>query len=389
MKKELKLGMAVSAVIVTVAGGYYLFKGKPEEPVPVGTSAASGKDASKVADPRSAARPKSNAAQPASAPPSNSPAGDRTARRERPANPNARPTQPADPNSAKPAGTAAPSAANPGGNPRPAAPATHTPEQTAMANSATKPRVPESNAAVTAPSATSSVPDQPASKTPETPAGPAPASATDVAANPAAGGPAGSAPAADAANSRTATAIPTPGFVTKPEQPQGGAPSSSSTASSGLPRTAPNPAPPTSSSNPAGTTRSQTESHRVQPGDSFASLAQTYYGNSKYASVLAEANPEFKEPSRLPVGSIVKIPPKPAQPPAEPVRLASATNASERPASGARTYKVQAGDSFYSIARKELGDANRWKELFALNKELVRGDATNLQIGQVVRLPER
>ncbi len=128
------------------------------------------------------------------------------------------------------------------------------------------------------------------------------------------------------------------------------------------------------------------ESHRVQPGDSLASLSQSYYGNSKHAKFLQESNPDIKDPGRLTVGTVVKIPPIPDETSATASKPGGAANP-ER-ASGGRTYKVQAGDSFYSIAKAVLGNANRWKELYAINKESVNGDATNLQIGQVLRLPE-
>ncbi|UCE58343.1 MAG: LysM peptidoglycan-binding domain-containing protein [Phycisphaerales bacterium] len=56
-------------------------------------------------------------------------------------------------------------------------------------------------------------------------------------------------------------------------------------------------------------------------------------------------------------------------------------------AAGRRTYTVKPGDSFYAIARTVLGDASRWKHLFALNRDLVGGDPKKLQVGQVLALP--
>jgi nucleoid-associated protein YgaU len=55
--------------------------------------------------------------------------------------------------------------------------------------------------------------------------------------------------------------------------------------------------------------------------------------------------------------------------------------------SGQRNYQVKAGDSFYKIAKEQLGDSSRWKELFQLNKDRVGGDPTNLRVGQTVILP--
>ena len=57
--------------------------------------------------------------------------------------------------------------------------------------------------------------------------------------------------------------------------------------------------------------------------------------------------------------------------------------------SAARAYVVREGDSFYSIARAQLGDAGRWSELLELNKSLVNGDPTNLRIDQTITLPAK
>jgi nucleoid-associated protein YgaU len=48
---------------------------------------------------------------------------------------------------------------------------------------------------------------------------------------------------------------------------------------------------------------------------------------------------------------------------------------------------VKSGDSFYKIAKEQLGNAERWKELLDLNKTLVHGDPTQLQPGQTLVLP--
>jgi nucleoid-associated protein YgaU len=151
------------------------------------------------------------------------------------------------------------------------------------------------------------------------------------------------------------------------------------------------------------------DTHRVQPGDTLSSLAQAYYGSTKYAQFLRENNPDISVPDRLAVGTIVRIPPraeertpdaakpsvaeKPAveKPATDKPTTEKATGAkpSGESAGGRRTYTVKAGDSFYSIAKDVLGDASRWKELYELNKASVNGDPTHLRIGQVVVLPNR
>lgn len=50
----------------------------------------------------------------------------------------------------------------------------------------------------------------------------------------------------------------------------------------------------------------------------------------------------------------------------------------------ARTYTVQKGDSLWKIARKQLGNPNRYKEIQSLNN--MKGDL--IRVGQVIKLPK-
>ncbi|HSU35505.1 MAG TPA: LysM peptidoglycan-binding domain-containing protein [Propionibacteriaceae bacterium] len=51
-----------------------------------------------------------------------------------------------------------------------------------------------------------------------------------------------------------------------------------------------------------------------------------------------------------------------------------------------RTYTVKRGDTLTKIAQKELGDANRWQEIFLLNRAIIR-DPDRISVGQVLTLP--
>ncbi len=129
------------------------------------------------------------------------------------------------------------------------------------------------------------------------------------------------------------------------------------------------------------------ETHRVQTGDTLSSLALRYYGSTRYTCFLIDRNPQITDPNRLRIGTLVKIAPRPADD--ERLGPTETRPPQETVARGSRTYRVKAGDSFYSIARDVLGDAKRWPELFELNKQAVGHDATRLQIGQVLALPNR
>lgn len=52
-----------------------------------------------------------------------------------------------------------------------------------------------------------------------------------------------------------------------------------------------------------------------------------------------------------------------------------------------RTYVVEPGDTLFGIAQEQLGDGNRWPEIFALNRDQI-GNPDLIFPGQVLRLPD-
>ncbi len=56
------------------------------------------------------------------------------------------------------------------------------------------------------------------------------------------------------------------------------------------------------------------------------------------------------------------------------------------PKTSTRTYTVKSGDTLVKIAQKELGDADRWQEIFLLNRATIR-DPDRIFPGQVLILP--
>jgi nucleoid-associated protein YgaU len=55
---------------------------------------------------------------------------------------------------------------------------------------------------------------------------------------------------------------------------------------------------------------------------------------------------------------------------------------------GRRTYVVQEGDTLYDIARRELGKAARWSEIYDLNKDLISNHWLDLAPGTQILLPD-
>ncbi|MFD3780236.1 LysM peptidoglycan-binding domain-containing protein, partial [Streptomyces sp. NPDC058612] len=102
----------------------------------------------------------------------------------------------------------------------------------------------------------------------------------------------------------------------------------------------------------------------------------------------------------------VPVAPKPAAVPPHPVSPARGPGAphTPSPASAAhkavpaapmpapaakkkRTYTVRPGDSLSLIARRELGNEGRWRELYAVNKGVVGSNPDLIRPGMVLTLP--
>jgi len=66
----------------------------------------------------------------------------------------------------------------------------------------------------------------------------------------------------------------------------------------------------------------------------------------------------------------------------------SSTAPDSRPASTSRrTYTVVAGDSLSKIAKRTYGDANRWRVIYELNKDIIKNPDL-IYPGQVLTLPD-
>ena len=126
---------------------------------------------------------------------------------------------------------------------------------------------------------------------------------------------------------------------------------------------------------PAKPATSEAKTHVVAAGETLGEISQKYYGTGKNWKKIADANKV--DPSELKVGQKLTIP-------AIETASTTATPAPEL-ASGERNYTVQKNDSYYSIAKKELGNAARWKELEKLNNV----PADELRVGKVIKLPAK
>lgn len=65
------------------------------------------------------------------------------------------------------------------------------------------------------------------------------------------------------------------------------------------------------------------------------------------------------------------------------------SQSSPQPAAPAATsYTVARGDTLSAIAKKHLGNANAWREIFEANRDILK-DPDMIQPGQVLKIPAR
>lgn len=151
------------------------------------------------------------------------------------------------------------------------------------------------------------------------------------------------------------------------------------------------------------------KTHVVQAGETFTSLAVKYFGHAKYTNLITKANPTV-DPRKVRIGMKVIIPPAPenmtaaaspapAPGPGTPTATLAGTRspsagtpitrtAKAPPVPADRAYTIKAGEGWYTLAQRFLGNGERWTELYELNKERVPHNPHNVPPGTVIELPK-
>lgn len=57
------------------------------------------------------------------------------------------------------------------------------------------------------------------------------------------------------------------------------------------------------------------------------------------------------------------------------------------PGAGTKTYVVKSGDSLSEIAQREMGDGDRWKELYEANKDAIGDNPDLIHAGTELTIP--
>jgi|GEM_PF-3018481 len=131
---------------------------------------------------------------------------------------------------------------------------------------------------------------------------------------------------------------------------------------------APTPSKPTTPSAPVTSpTSSPGESYVVRPGDTLSAIAARALGDASRYPEIARLN-GLANPNLIRVGQTLKLP------------QGAATQAPKP----TRHYTVRPGDTLSKIAREQLGDPNRYREIARLNR---LNDPNRIQVGQELAIP--
>ncbi len=140
--------------------------------------------------------------------------------------------------------------------------------------------------------------------------------------------------------------------------------------------------------------------YEIQPNDSFWVISEKCYGTGNYFKALAEHNRRrVTHQDDLKVGDLIEVPsvsdlesrypdlcPKPGRKPGTPD---GAQYVSAPRTAGGRVYVTQHGDTLYEIARRELGKASRWTEIYELNRAQIGNDYNFVPPGLKLVLPDQ
>jgi nucleoid-associated protein YgaU len=123
--------------------------------------------------------------------------------------------------------------------------------------------------------------------------------------------------------------------------------------------------------------------HKIAPGESFYSIANAAYGDSKYFVRLEDANPNVN-PNRLRVGMVIDVP---GLQDAIPSRVKTSSAPLAANVDPATSYRVKASDTLIAIARRIYGDGQDWEKIYDANRDAIGPNPARLTVGMVLRLP--
>jgi len=134
------------------------------------------------------------------------------------------------------------------------------------------------------------------------------------------------------------------------------------------------------------------DTYIVQKGDSFWSIAESWYGDGSKMDLIVKANPNIN-PQRLQIGQKLILP---ARDTAR-ANQGAAANISGSPRSPSQpappladapgTHTVREGDTLVKIARLYFKNDGKWEAIYAANRALIGADPDKLKVGTKLTIP--
>ncbi len=128
------------------------------------------------------------------------------------------------------------------------------------------------------------------------------------------------------------------------------------------------------------TPASSERTHEVRPGESLSTICQQEYGTAALTAALAAHN-GISDPDTVWAGRRLSLP-------AANVLTSGADIVAGNVETPARwgAYRIKEGDSLSQIARQFMGSADRWRQLYELNRHAI-GDPDRIRAGTVLKVP--
>jgi nucleoid-associated protein YgaU len=139
-------------------------------------------------------------------------------------------------------------------------------------------------------------------------------------------------------------------------------------------------------------------SYPVAANDTYWTIAKEAYGSGAYFKAIYEHNRRrLNNASALRPGMQLTLPDKATLErlyptlcprPQRVAAAATATRASATSRGNGREHVVSDGDTLYDVARRRLGNAKRWAEIYELNRDVIGAASDRLEPGTQLVLPE-
>lgn len=141
--------------------------------------------------------------------------------------------------------------------------------------------------------------------------------------------------------------------------------------------------------------------YTVKSGDTLYGIAREHFGSGakRLTDAILDANrDQISDPNQIRAGMVLLLPKMTTEGETTRVQRTAHTDVAERTERGAtrtpstttgdfRWYQVRKNDRYVSIAREQMGDESRWREIFELNKDKFP-DPNQIREGVRIKIPE-